>query len=350
MAAVIHPNFKGANTTAALCEVHRTQIEEQEREQATPQLSKELLEVHVRGFAGSLCKVSLHRNSFVRDLKCKIAGSTRIPTEEQRLLLDLCELNDHERLSSIVPEGTLAVDITVLRVDKEWQRCLEMVSIAGLQLAVASPAVQADRRLVMTAVQQNGAALEFADEALRADREAAGGSLPLVGDSPRKLKVVLAAVKDCGLALELASDLQGDPEVVMAAVGQCGEALRFATEELRATSVVVLAALHSGHKAFLHASPALRADRETVARAVQIAGLALEFVAPVLQAEKELVILAVQQDGLALEFASEELRADKEVVKQAVQVHGLALWDAADELRQDPEITAACYWGPRVQK
>ena len=71
-----------------------------------------------------------------------------------------------------------------------------------------SPELQADREVVLVAVQESGDALEYASKELSADRE-----------------VVLAAVKQDGDALfHAAPELRADKEVVIAAVKQDGSA------------------------------------------------------------------------------------------------------------------------------
>jgi hypothetical protein len=103
--------------------------------------------------------------------------------------------------------------------------------IHGMALKNASPELQADREVMLAAVQLYvGWALDrvlrFAPPELRADRE-----------------VVLAAVQQDGRALEHAPpELRADREVVLAAVQQDGRALEFASPELRADREVVLAA------------------------------------------------------------------------------------------------------------
>ena len=78
---------------------------------------------------------------------------------------------------------------------------------------------------MLAAVKQDGYALQFASEALRADRG-----------------VVLAAVRQDGFALHASKVLRGDPEVVLAAVKENGRALRHASEALRADRFLARAA------------------------------------------------------------------------------------------------------------
>ena len=84
----------------------------------------------------------------------------------------------------------------------------------------------------IAAVKQNGRALEFASEELRADKE-----------------VVLAAVQQDGQALWGASEeLRGNRQVVLAAVQQDGSAHEYASAELQGDIEVVLAAVKQGCK------------------------------------------------------------------------------------------------------
>eukprot|EP00971_Amphidinium_carterae_P053461 1053309-Amphidinium_carterae.1 len=86
----------------------------------------------------------------------------------------------------------------------------------GHALECASEALRADREVVLSVVRQNGYALKYASETLRADRE-----------------IALAAVRKDGCALYYASEaLSGDREVVLAAAQQDGGALQYAADEL----------------------------------------------------------------------------------------------------------------------
>lgn len=287
------------------------------------------VEVRVSGLGGPVCVITADQLLTVRDVKNKVATASRVPVDQQRLFLGAQELRDQDLVLEVTPPASPVADFSILRADPEWQNCLEMVSIAGMQLAVAPEALRADRVLAMAAVRRCGGALQFAAEELRDDRD-----------------VVLAAVLDKGMALEYASkELQADAEVVHTAVAQSGLALQFAAETLRADFEIVLTATLGASQAFEYADAELRADRKAVRQVVEGSGLALEFASHLLRADREIVLLAVEQDGLALEYASEELRSDREVVLLAVKSNGLALWDAAEDLKKDPEIFASAKWG-----
>ena len=78
--------------------------------------------------------------------------------------------------------------------------------------------------IVMTAVQNDALALEFAAPELKADRE-----------------IVLAAVRQNGLVLAYAApELMADREIVLAASANCGWILEKVALELRADREIVL--------------------------------------------------------------------------------------------------------------
>jgi len=95
-------------------------------------------------------------------------------------------------------------------------------------------------------VRQNGVALGFTADALRADKG-----------------LVLAAVAQDGKALWAAAPpLQNDREVVAAAVAQDGLALRFASAGLRADRAVVAAAVAQNPSAMVFADEAWWGDAQ----------------------------------------------------------------------------------------
>jgi hypothetical protein len=123
---------------------------------------------------------------------------------------------------------------------------LERRAFTWGELERSSPELQADREVVLAAVQQDGWELEFASEELQADRE-----------------VVLASVRKDGWALDdTLLELRVDREVVLAAVRQSGEALKWAKPEFQADRKVLLTAIDAATPGFAlrYASPELRAD------------------------------------------------------------------------------------------
>lgn len=303
-------------------------VDQLDLHETSPVSSPAGLVLRVNGMAGLMCEIKADRGWIVQQLKWKIATATQIPLDQQSLFVGAVELDDDTALTRVMPPSSNVVNVSFVRCDPQRRQWQQMVSIAGLQLAVAPPEVKADFKIALAAVRQHGHSLEYVADELRHNRE-----------------LVLAAVQEHGTALEFAAhELQSDKEVVQVAVKSFGRALAFAAPQLQADLGIVRMAVSETSEAFNFASERIREDHEAVLEMVQLSGLALEFASPALRADREVVLAAVQNHGLALEYASEELRADRQVVLAAVKVDGLALWDAAEELRRDPELVAAARW------
>ena len=131
--------------------------------------------------------------------------------------------------------------------------------------------------------------------------------------------MVMTAVSQNGHALEFATDeLRGDREVVMKAVSENGYALEHATEELRADREVAMKAVSQEGPALQHAREEMRGDREVVMKAVSQNGYALKHATEELRGDREVVMRAVSENGHALEHATDELRGDREMMEVAL--------------------------------
>ncbi len=123
-----------------------------------------------------------------------------------------------------------------LNGDKDFM--LEACKHNGLALQYASKALKEDIKVVLTAVRQNGLALQYSHVGLdyllsRTPPGFAGMAtnffLGLVINDEAGKQVVLAAVKQNGLALQYASvKMRYDKDVVFAAIRQNGAAIQFA--------------------------------------------------------------------------------------------------------------------------
>mmetsp|Transcript_33086 Transcript_33086/g.77411 ORF Transcript_33086/g.77411 Transcript_33086/m.77411 type:complete len:310 (+) Transcript_33086:60-989(+) len=139
-------------------------------------------------------------------------------------------------------------------------------------------------------------------------------------------KMVLAAVKQSGLLLQYASDaLRADREIVLAAVARHGLALEFASEALRAEREIVETAVARHGLALQFASEELRADRIIVSTAVSGNGTALRYASEVHRSDREIVISAVSSSPQALEAAQPEFTADPDVM-ELVRGSGASVW------------------------
>jgi len=281
-------------------------------------------------------------------------------------------MNKEEAIAAVSKDGMR------LRNLVEWKADREVVMAAaeettGKALQFASEALRADREVVMTYVALDGEALEFASEALRADKG-----------------VVMEAVSHAGEMLEFAStELQEDKEVVMAAMSNNGHGYPFASEELQLDREVIMEALRTTDgnvfeyfpenvqydgEVVLEAAktkdaytyfPPEMINQEVITTAILFNGMALAIAGP-LRANPHIVRQAISENGDAIQYAHPSLRTkefamiavsttrtgealrfvsplneDKEVVLAAVMKKGRALRFASPELKADREVVLA---------
>ena len=164
-------------------------------------------------------------------------------------------------------------------------------------------AIRASKEVVLAAVTQDGMALRYASYGLRMDKDvllaavwrdgnvlqlAGGETLP--GPADAYEIEVLGGREQAEIRLAALRATRVDKDVVLAAVRQCGRALQFAKE--------------------------YQNDRDVVLAAVWQDGRALEF-APGFKGNKEVVIAAIKNDCSAYDdFASDDLKLDAEVQKE----------------------------------
>ena len=239
------------------------------------------------------------------------------------------------------------------KADKE----IVMTALAndGNALQLVSDEMKADKEVVLFAVSNDGKALEYASDELKADKEVVMRAISCEGldkysycikyalkeFNPSK-EMVIAIVSKLGDALKYASDtFKADKEAVLAAISNKGSALEYASEELKADKEMVMAALSNGGS-LKHASEELKADKEVVMIAVQYTtdSGALKYASNELKFDKEIIMAAVSQNGYALKHISDELKANKEVVMAAVSNNKFALQFASEELQNDLDIIA----------
>lgn len=106
--------------------------------------------------------------------------------------------------------------------------------------------------------------------------------------------IVISYVIKNGLYLQYVPNNMMTKAVVLAAVKNCGRALEFARSEHRT-------------------------DKEVVLHAVQEDGLAISYASQPLKNDKQVALAAVQSNGFAIRFLTSNLREDDDVVSTAVK-------------------------------
>eukprot|EP00746_Dinoflagellata_sp_MGD_P153397 gnl/MRDRNA2_/MRDRNA2_84235_c0_seq3.p1 gnl/MRDRNA2_/MRDRNA2_84235_c0~~gnl/MRDRNA2_/MRDRNA2_84235_c0_seq3.p1 ORF type:complete len:346 (-),score=63.29 gnl/MRDRNA2_/MRDRNA2_84235_c0_seq3:169-1206(-) len=163
----------------------------------------------------------------------------------------------------------------------------------------------------------------------------AGGQFEFASEHLRdNEKIVSAAVKQSGLALEKASRRQKDnEEFVLRALKShnngvtSGSPLEWASGRLRDDEEVVLAAVNKNCAALMYASERLQDNEELVFAALKshrvvcrhVSERLLEWASERLRDNEEIVLAAVSKTGGALRYASERLRDNEKIVLAAAK-------------------------------
>jgi len=280
-----------------------------------------------------LCRVRRHAEALSKP-RCKACGF----------------IADKEVVFAAMTRSGAALKHAAEHLRADWDVVLMAVSTCGAALEHAAEPLRADRGLVLTACggpNRSQWALRWAAPHLQDDQEFVALCIEgsrgwaLIGASARlqaDRKLLLAAVVQDGSLLHfLPHEAAADREVVLTAVRQNGQALCSAAWELRGDKEVVLAAVAQDGRALAYTWGGVRRDREVLRTALAQDGRAIAYVGEELRLDRELVLAAVTQDGRALEHVAHQLRGDAEVVRTAVAQNQDAVVYALE-----PAVCRAC--------
>jgi len=196
---------------------------------------------------------------------------------------------------------------------------IEIVKKNGLALQTVEH--KEDRDVVLTAVKQNGMALDFAG--------------PWKDDE----EIVSSAVEKNGMALQFASKrLKNTKKVTSLAVNSNPYAFQFASDELKDDEPYVRELSKLIAVVLYFASERLRSDEDIIFGSLSVFYGSLEYATEALTNNKAFMLRCVEKNGRHLQFASDELKDDKELVLVAVNNRGDAIQFASADLRSDPQI------------
>ena len=224
----------------------------------------------------------------------------------------------------------------VLQNSTNRECILEAVINCGSTLEYAYN-FQDDYGIVLAAVDNKGASLEFASEELQ-----------------NNFYIVLTAVKNDGLAIEFASDeLQNNIDIARAAITNnidacdyieyelghyirnekyCdtlssasfdetlkavsieGFSLKYVSDEYRNNKIIVNAAIENNCNAFKYASEELQNDYDFILPLINKNGLLLRIVKDKYKNNKIIVGAAVENNGRAIDYASQQLQHDPDII------------------------------------
>lgn len=249
--------------------------------------------------------------------------------EIQDLLLDI--VKENQELPNIVTIAkTLLEKVGERGITKE--QALEMVAKNGTALKDL-PDFQDDEDVVMTAINQNVNALQFANERLRDDEE-----------------VFFSIIDKNQQALFYASDrLLDDKKFIMICVKKGAFCLPFVSDNLRNDKEVVLKAIEfEGASSIFYISERLKDDKEVIMKILTLNLYRndiefLLYVSDRLRDDPTVVLKAIERDYKNLEFASDRLRNNFFIVKFAIKNNPLALEFASDRFKDDYEFVQIAY-------
>jgi len=200
----------------------------------------EAVQLSIGGLSGVICNIAAERNWTILEAKSAIEAATGISWNEQRLFSGTVEVQD----ADILPVADDEIISFFLVRQNEHSTWSAMVEDNPQNLRRAPPSVQADREVVLHAVQRDGHLLNFASQALKTDHA-----------------IAMAAVRQNGLAVScLSEELRADRTIAMAAVQQEGLALDFLPDNFQEERNIVLAAIRQNWRALEFVSPQLRQD------------------------------------------------------------------------------------------
>ena len=287
--------------------------------------------------------------------------------EKFDVYLDLL-LKNHPESTDVLPD--------IMKNNKQFISFF--LRIDGLVLRFAGRALQADRDLVLMAIEQNGCALIYASEELREDKNLVlkavkqDGKLHILNHVDKKLLAdkdfMLEILREEGSALKYVSEeLQGDQDFIFDAfklnkkteilnyvkkefladknfmlkiLGEDGTALKYASEQLKSDQDVVLAAVTENAEAINDASEELQSDRDFILSAIKKNGFVLNHVDEEFLSDRNYLLAAIMETGEAdfLENVDEEILGDKEFILKAIKGDHFAFGYASEELKEDRDV------------
>jgi hypothetical protein len=234
--------------------------------------------------------------------------------------------------------------------DSERHQFLLVVKKHGMSLRHGGKFTE-DREIVMAAVKQNGLALQFAADAFKNDKEivfaasTSSNSIMYNGIkyASKELRndknFIITILQVNGLLLEKLSDeFKNDEDVVLAAVRNNYFTLEYASYNIRNNREFMFTLIQRSIRFLLDASDELKAelrtDRLFILEAVTINGRALSYTSKKFQNDKEIVTAALKNGG-SLRFAHKNLRESKKFIREVFEIKPTMLEDISLKLRND---------------
>lgn len=316
--------------------------------------------LHISCLDGRSCGMKRQQCRVAKDVLRIAAKLFNIPEGDHKLIVEpqIQPLDETAEISSEIIQLTLILSSR----PQGWSHWMGEVEKNPLHLGWAPEGIRGDKDVVLSAINADPESYRYVSSSIkrdgdvqdlyRASREVREW-MQRVGCSPRNLReapqhirqdrrVVLKAVRNCGLSLSMAGpQLKQDREVVLSAVRQHGRVLGMLPKNMKCDHDIVLAAVQQDPSSIwcdVWKDTGIMSNRRIVRCAAAGHGIVLAYASQGLQDDKEVVLRCVRSWGPSLEFASQQLRGDEDIVLAAARSDGCCLKYASKELLAKPEF------------
>ena len=191
---------------------------------------------------------------------------------------------------------------------------LAIVKNNGLNLGLLNPKFLTDKKMVSTAVNNNGQASQFCSPKLQNN-------------------------EDIILSMTLADNALIPPEkITESIVKKNPNAIKFASENLRDNKLLMLGVVSKNGLMLQYASSRLQDDRDVVLIAVTQNSIAITYASPELRLDKKLAIIAMYNNDWICSHLDDTLQNDREIVLACATYHKMRLCSLKPQYRLDVEI------------
>eukprot|EP00931_Biecheleriopsis_adriatica_P020432 TRINITY_DN13659_c0_g2_i1.p1 TRINITY_DN13659_c0_g2~~TRINITY_DN13659_c0_g2_i1.p1 ORF type:complete len:476 (+),score=74.29 TRINITY_DN13659_c0_g2_i1:54-1481(+) len=290
------------------------------------------IELEVHNLVGLVCQLKADSSWTMLMVKDSIQAEAEIDAAAQRLICNATLLEDDDKLGDFGEPGEgNSISLTLLKrseLQVEWLRKVrDHPDSATTVLTKAPPEVRADRFVVLAAVKQNAANLEFADESLKADPEVirtamkndySAHSFIYAADSLRKDRNFVLELLEVNSRIygSLSEELRGDIDIARLALTSWGMNLISAPQDIVDDAELSRLAIKNGF-VYERAPNRFKDNFWLAYRAACENPAQLRWVPSTIKADRMFAMNLVLFDGQLLAKLPGKHLADPEVVKNA---------------------------------
>jgi hypothetical protein len=235
----------------------------------------------------------------------------------------------------------------------------DILSVNGLFLEHVFAVFKDDIKIVTTAVQENGLALEFASERLKNQESVVieavyqdfrfsvalhQFSSPSLKFASQRIQNIPHSDSNSVLQIVFLQKLKRDLEIATAFMEHRGELLEHSSPQFQDDAHLVMIAVKQNGLALQYASSRLQDDLKIVEQAILKNPEALQFASENIKKNKSFIIKALQQNGKILAYLSDQFRNDIDVVKIAIASDPDVIQYASENVRKKLKLKKRVFY------